>query len=122
MPNFGSLTLGQILKELKSHEPGAEVYFDFEHARPVNIDSYRGYYEDLSLGFDFSSQPMKCEELVKLLRGCIGRSFEGYKGGEYTMDEETTVWVANHGNTGGTAITRISGTSLIVVLHTELVD
>jgi len=47
--------------------------------------------------------PGKGKEVGVLLvqaRHAVGHVFHGYKGGSYTMDENTRLWMANHGNVG----------------------
>jgi len=58
--------------------------------------SYRGYYEDLALE---PRENVRLGDLLAELKGCVGRMFYGYKGGEYTMQTYTTVWVAEYGCT-----------------------
>ncbi|HEX6939884.1 MAG TPA: hypothetical protein VF158_10770 [Longimicrobiales bacterium] len=60
--------------------------------------SYRGYYEDLA--FEPSEAVQTVADLLATCRGCMGRVFEGYKGGEYVMGEITPVWIALYGTTG----------------------
>lgn len=45
------LTLGEFIFLLDRINKGATVRFDFERFVPTTIDSYRGYYEQLALGF-----------------------------------------------------------------------
>lgn len=61
--------------------------------------SYRGYYSDLS--FEPSEEVRSVEDVVKMLETkCLGKEFTGYKGGEYFMDENTPIWIAEYGNCG----------------------
>ncbi len=59
--------------------------------------SYRGYYE--CLGFE----PVENTTVGKMLaaaRSALGTTFTAYKGGEYTMDKYTDVYLAEWGRTG----------------------
>jgi hypothetical protein len=56
------------------------------------------------------------------LRAANGATFHGYKGGEYEMDDDTPLWVANHGNSGGTAVVGIREESWAIYIVTELHD
>ena len=60
--------------------------------------SYRGYYSDLA----FERGELECTagKLLERCRGAMGREFQGYKGGDYLMGENTPVWVAHYGRCG----------------------
>lgn len=61
--------------------------------------SYRGYYVDLA--FDHvREEPRTVEQFLDTCRSALGGTFIGWKGGEFTMDEDTPLWVAEVGSTG----------------------
>jgi hypothetical protein len=60
--------------------------------------SYRGYYCDLA--FDRMAEPRKASDILADARGCMGREFTGYKGGDFLMGESTPVWIAAYGHCG----------------------
>lgn len=61
--------------------------------------SYRGYYDDLS--FAPTLVRRTAGDLLNVVRSdCMGRTFTGYKGGEFMMGENTPVWIAEWGATG----------------------
>lgn len=116
------MTLGQIIDTLKRKEPTEEVRFDFVYFRPTTLRSWRGDYSQLSLGYAHDSP--KTTTVAELLAECeaaVGKTFQGWKGGDYTMNERTRVYVGNSGEGAGTAIVDIiDGTYLVLV--TEYVD
>ena len=65
---------------------------------PEGVTSYRGYYEDLAL--EFGSTPINARELGVTLIRANGKEFTGYKGGEFYMDDDTAIWLANYGSCG----------------------
>lgn len=67
-----------------------------------NPHSYRGYYEELAL--ERSNQNGTVGELIQLLESCIGKTYTGYKGGEYIMKPESIVNVSDYGTTGGEVV------------------
>lgn len=86
------MTLGELIEHLEREDPDRVVPLGFTHAH-----SYRGYYGDLAF------EP--CEHttvgaMLAEVRGALGQTFTGYKGGEYTMGEYTDVWLAEWGRTG----------------------
>lgn len=84
------LTLGGLIKQLESVDPERKIV---GLGRPM---SYRGYYEDLA--FEPSDKPVTVADALKMARECMGRVFEGYKGGSYQMGERTPIWSAGYGD------------------------
>jgi hypothetical protein len=116
------LTLCQFIWLLERCEQEAEVRFDFCSCVPVNFDSYRGVYSDLALSWQSEYQKVyqkvTVSELIKGAVECLGKRFTGYKGGEYVMSGETTLWVANRGEAGRTAIVGIIEQGYMAVIET----
>lgn len=83
------LTLGGLIKALESVDPERKIV---GLGRPM---SYRGYYEDLA--FQPDDKPVTVAEAIKMARECMGKVFEGYKGGDFQMGELTPIWSANYG-------------------------
>ena len=87
------LVLGNVMDTLESLPMERECLLGFEHAH-----SYRGYYEDLA--FVRSTKTRAISELCSDLRRACGGRFYGWKGGEYQMDRECWVWIAEVGCEG----------------------
>lgn len=117
------MTLGSLIDALKRCKPESEVSFNFASARPSNhIASYRGFYEDLAIAWSDGSQAcLEVRDLLKILESCVGRTFEGYKGGSYTASRDTALWVANWGCAGSTAIVGVKEKYGTTILLTEIV-
>lgn len=115
------MTVGELIATLQRKDPEAWITFDFVHFRPKGIHSYRGYYEDLAIGYE-SGGDCTVADVLKWLEDANGQTFYGYKGGEYMMDSDTVVWVANHNESGGTAIVDVVDDSWRIVLKTAMVD
>lgn len=117
----GPMPLGEIIDALDGIADDTFVQFDFGGFEPTGIDSYRGYYSDLALGFD--REGMKVGALRAELQDADGGTFEGYKGGEYRMDRSTPVWVANYGRSHGVAVVAVeTREKWRVILRTALID
>jgi len=114
------LNLGDLIDLMQARNDKEQcVRFDFGHVSPVGIDSFRGCYEDLAIGFE--EEPKKYPSVaafLKLLRDTVGKTFTGYKGGDYKMMGSSRVWVANYSNTSNTTIVGIRDCDYMTVLHT----
>lgn len=90
----GCWSVGRFIAELKSLKPDTLVIpkLKFPH-------SYRGYYEDLA--FEHEEDFQTAEELIDLLKSCVGQVYAGYKGGEYRCQDSTFVWLGSYGTTAG---------------------
>lgn len=117
MINSG-LNLGQVIT-LLSKRPGDHLCaFDFGGTRPAGVGSYRGFYEDLAIGFEEDNSATVAEVLATL-KAAIGETFHGWKGGEYRMKESSTVWVANRGNTSDTFIKGLRDCDYMTIIETD---
>lgn len=104
------LTLGQFIDRLKELKQDSSICFEFCCLTPTTLESYRGYYEDLALGFEEEGWGSpSVGELLAICEEAVGETMQGYKGGDYLMDRDTALWVANSGIAGSTAIVGILG-------------
>jgi hypothetical protein len=76
----------EVRKVLDLDEPaktGTVLKRGFHHPH-----SYRGYYD--RLGVEWTGD-ITIGTMIYTLRGAIGETYQGWKGGDYTMDESTEV-------------------------------
>ena len=74
----------------------------------TGIGSYRGYYSDLAIRYSLDfEEAISTNQLIQKLKEAIGKTFIGYKGGEFVMHEGTVVWLGNCGKTTDRQITGI---------------
>lgn len=97
------LTLGQLIDKLQAISRDTRIDYDFADLSPDGIDSWRGIYSQLALGYDADSEPT-VGNVLDWCVSAIGSVYHGYKGGSYLMDRSTPVWVANYGKSGSTAV------------------
>ena len=86
------MNLGELIDQLKKYNPDTKVKLGFGYPH-----SYRGYYECLAF------EPVEnttIGEMLKHAESSLGKTFEGWKGGDFKMDERTTVWIAPMGCCG----------------------
>lgn len=86
------MTLGELIETLSKEDP--ELVLPRGFARP---HSYRGYYEQLAFEPD---EHVAVGDMLKSAREALGAVYDGYKGGHYTMTEDTQCWLAEYGCTG----------------------
>ena len=79
-------------------------------------ESYRGYYMDLA--FVPLGKPRTVKEALKEALLAHGKTFEGYKGGEFTMEGDTPVWYSHYGSCGP-AIIGITDEGVILTQEDE---
>jgi hypothetical protein len=119
------LTLGQIIEKVeKILESGgdkkAEVVYDFGHFYPTEIDSWRGAYQELALNYTTKGKELEAEEFLKMLKEANGKTFTGYKGGDFLMDLNTPVWVSNYSEACDTAVIDVINDDWRIILITGI--
>lgn len=87
------MVLIELIKYLESKDPEKLVPIGF-----CDPHSYRGSYCELA--FEKTEGAVSIGEMLRTAKSCIGTTFIGYKGGEYTMSEYTTVHIAEYGCCG----------------------
>lgn len=86
------MTIGEILAELESVKgKGLTVSFGFDW---LNDHSYRGYYERLAFS---PCADASLDDMIHGLENAIGCTYTGWKGGDFTMTENSIVHIANEG-------------------------
>lgn len=87
------LTLGRIIDLLAAMPPETRI-------RGLgDLESYRGYYSDLA--FDPHCPERRASDILDECRRAMGRVFQGYKGGDFLMGENTPLWVSPWGESSG---------------------
>lgn len=137
MKTSRQFTLGELILKLeavsptftdhKGEEKDKRVVFNFEYLHPTGLLSWRGLYRELAISFEpqrhggddtWSDEAPSVREFIAALKRAIGRTYEGYKGGDFVMGKTTPVWVANYGNAGNTGVVDITDSTYEVRLET----
>lgn len=90
------MTLGHLIRELEARPQDRAVAVGFG-----NPHSYRGDYSELAF------EPVHSTTIGQMLaaaREALGATYQGYKGGYYTMSEYTPCWLAMEGHSDGEGI------------------
>lgn len=134
MPSaFGPMTLGEIIDRMKEihaaptdawlgNDGERSVYIDWNSLVPGGFHSYRGYYDHLSISFKSGYPPPKISAFIKALEGEVGAVHGGWKGGEFTMDRDTPVWIADTGTAPGWGVASIRDDGYCATLVTQHFD
>lgn len=95
---MSGIHLGDLIEKLRAE--GEDAFVAPALGSP---HSYRGYYEQLCL--EIVGPSMSAAQLAEMLEEhCLGVTFEGYKGGDFTMGQWTEVWVGQYGTSYGDLI------------------
>lgn len=94
-PEPAQLDLGDLIAALEAAGPDTKVRDGF--TRP---HSYRGFYDELAFEL---VHDVTVAEMLADARSALNATYQGWKGGDYTMDRYTPVWlVPGRGCTGET--------------------
>lgn len=96
MPLEPYIDLGGIIARLEREDPERVLPIGF-----ANPHSYRGYYDQLAFE---PVADIKIGDMLTAAKYAVGRTFQGWKGGDYTMSEHTECWIATEGTSGDNQI------------------
>lgn len=99
------MTLGELIDAFKDCDAREVRIAAPMKLVPQHPHSYRGYYEDLAIDYATAGE-MSVEAFRAMLNDANGNTYCGWKGGEFGMHRDTTVWVSEEGNSSGM---RVSG-------------
>lgn len=113
------MCLGPLADAIRKCDRAKPVVFDFDGVSPDGMHSFRGYYEQLALGY--SEGTTSAGAFSAACDGAIGTTFEGYKGGNYRMWFDTPVWVSNYGRAEMRGVVGVEELEGEVVIKTGMV-
>lgn len=61
---------------------------------------------------------MKAGQFLEMLKEAVGKTYEGYKGGDFEMTEDTPMWVANYRYADNTGVMGVIDKGYAIVLVT----
>lgn len=130
------MNLGEIIDGLREVPPGVTVFYSgaIEGQVPGKLNSWRGIYAELALEHCLNIPPATTlthdprrrtvGELLAECEAANGKTFKGWKGGDFIMKRDTRVWIDNRGECNEVGIKRIiySSVNRTVLLITENVS
>ncbi len=95
------MTLGPFIEALENLPPDLPIKCS-DGTTPGEPASYRGYYSDLA--FEPDGGDVSTGDFLAVVKTALGQTFEGYKGGDFVMAEDTPLWVSGYGMCSNLAI------------------
>lgn len=116
------MRLGDLIATLEALPQDAPVRFP-DGQVPNGLCSWRGVYAELTIDRAPAGETETIGEMLADARDAVGKTFQGYKGGDFLMDETTPVWAdgwgdCNHIAPAGFAI----NDGLVVIATSDLSD
>lgn len=100
--------LGDLIEDLSKYPENACVEIKPFNLYPTGFCSYRGYYSDLSIDYTLDEYSgLSCGQLLEKAKECVGKVFEGYKGGDFKMTKHSVIWLANYSTTTDAILTGV---------------
>lgn len=115
------VTLGELISELSHIDKALPlVVNDHEEGvvKPADLISYRGYYSDLAIDCEKDGRDVTVGEFGTWLMEAIGKTYTGYKGGDFVMSKITPMWVDHVGDCRNIAVVGVEVIDGVCCLHT----
>lgn len=90
------LDLGELILALEAEDPTRILPIGFN-----NPHSFRGDYVDLAFE---PAVDVSIGDMLAAARAALGSTYQGWKGGDYTMAEHTTCWISYEGESSDNCI------------------
>lgn len=90
------MELRRMIEMLEAADPAMVVPNGFR-----NPHSYRGYYDDLAFE---PAKNITVGEMLEAARSAEGATYQGWKGGDYTMHGYSDCWLSVEGECSGDTI------------------
>ena len=109
MDQSAQLTLGELILTLESiTDKTISISINQPKGIPSHLHSWRGIYAELALEYAQDGEYHTVAKLLKRLKGAVGETFIGYKGGDFTMGKTTPIWISNYGDADHNAVVGVS--------------
>jgi hypothetical protein len=88
-------SLGKFIKDLEGLKQDKEILIE-KYYYPNGLYSWRGSYCQLAL--DWKKEKVVVKQLLKIAKSALNTTMTGYKGGEFFMDKNTPIHIADYGD------------------------
>jgi ABC-type cobalt transport system substrate-binding protein len=86
------MTLKELIAYLEKEDPAKVAPLGF-----ASPHSYRGYYDQLAFE---PAENVTVGSMLACAQEALGKTYTGYKGGQFRMDADTDVHIARYGECG----------------------
>jgi hypothetical protein len=93
------MNLGDLITRLEAADPTQTVQHGFH-----NPHSYRGDYMDLAFE---PAENVTVADMLADARSALSTTYQGWKGGDFTMNEHTWCWLSEEGDASGETISAL---------------
>lgn len=118
-----SYTLGSFLTNLKLYPEDAVVKIGLNQNCNLHLDSWRGDYQELTLGRSNPNE-VTVADVIASLEWQVGKIIQGHKGGFYRITENAPLWAERESS--GCSYEYLAGIRLepdgVVTLLTAITD
>jgi hypothetical protein len=83
------LNLGEIIAALEAEDPARVLPVGF-----TNPHSFRGIYADLAFE---PAKNVTIGDMLAAARSAVGTTYQGWKGGDFHMDDRSDCWISYEG-------------------------
>ena len=113
------MDIREVIEKLKKMPSDRNVFFNFCHCVPTTVDSWRGIYSELALGWDMPSYDkiITVAGLIKELESAITQ-----KGGDFSYNLDSPLHIDNPGKYTLTEIEDIVDVEWGVIIITNNSD
>jgi len=91
-------SLGKLIQDIEGLNPKKEIVVAKGYGF-AGFDSWRGSYCELSLQYEIGAEG-DVARLLQDAEDAVGKTMTGYKGGDFVMDKDTPIHIANYGEVG----------------------
>ena len=114
-------TIGELILGLEAVDKNLPCKFS-DGTLPSELTSWRGSYREIAFTYDEEGTPPTVDKILAELRESIGKTYEGYKGGDFVMGRRTPVWVADWGTSGDTGVVGVEVANGICFIKLKTCD
>lgn len=95
-------------------------FFQYDKKTESVFESWRGSYCELAMQFSEDNQNITVKELLEDAEFINGKYLCGYKGGDFLMDLQTPIHIANYGSCGELKLIGVEIKEGFAVLRTRI--
>lgn len=116
LKNSPQWTIGELLVAMENVDHTLPVKFS-DGTHPGYLTSWRGSYHEIAFTYETEGTPPTVKKVLKDLGDSVGKTYEGYKGGDFVMGRRTPVWVAEWGDSRDTGVVGLEVKNGVCVIN-----